>query len=124
MITLATFATLYAAFRVKHFLCDFVLQTPRMARDKADGDTVTLFLHSSVHAAGTLVIVLFLAPTFWWLAPLDLIIHYQIDGTKSVFGRRYAWSPNDAQYWWAFGLDQEAHNFTHFAYILAIVYRI
>ena len=115
------FATLYACFRLKHFLGDFVFQTPEMAGAKAEGRFDVLLLHSMIHALGTLFIVTVFAPEYWWLSPLDFFVHAWIDSAKSSITRYYWWTPDQATYWWAFGLDQEAHHFTHFAYIVAIV---
>ncbi len=115
---------LYALFRLKHFACDFMLQTDWMALTKgkpgAEGYKA-LFTHTAIHALGTLVIVLAFAPDLWWLAPLDLVIHSIIDRIKGSLTYNLQWKPSEKIFWWTFGLDQEAHNFTHLAYIIVIV---
>ncbi len=52
---------LYIAFRLKHFVCDFLLQSDWMALSKGkpgrEGYTA-LFTHTAIHATGTLIIML------------------------------------------------------------------
>lgn len=114
---------LYLLFRFKHFACDFLLQTDWMALMKGkpgrEGYTA-LFTHTAIHAAGTLVIVLFFAPALWWLALVDFVVHSVIDRIKGVFTYKQGWNPKDTVFWWTLGADQEAHNLTHLAYIVII----
>jgi hypothetical protein len=42
-----------------------------------------LLAHASVHGAFTLAIVLIVNPSFWWLAFMDLIIHFTMDRIKA-----------------------------------------
>ncbi len=115
---------LYGLFRLKHFLCDFILQTDWMALTKGKPGMEgyrALFSHTAIHAAGTLVIVLMFAPSLWWLGPLDFALHSAIDRLKGYLTYSRGWKPSDTIFWWTFGMDQEAHNFTHLAYIVLIV---
>lgn len=114
---------LYCLFRVKHFACDFLLQTDWMALTKGKPGREgwrALFVHSGIHALGTLLIVLMFAPALWWLAAIDFVIHSIIDRIKGHFTYKSGWAPKDTVFWWTLGLDQEAHNFTHLAYIIYI----
>lgn len=116
---------LYLAFRAKQVVCDFFLQSSWMALakgqpDKPDG-TKALMMHAGIHAIATLLIVLYFAPTLWWLALVDFVVHSAIDKTKTMINSKTGWTYKDNAYWWAFGLDQEAHNLTHLAYIVYIV---
>jgi len=123
-MTPAILIFLYIAFRLKHYACDFLLQTDWMALTKGKPGIEgyrALFTHTAIHAAGTLLIVLVFAPTMWWLAPVDFIIHSLIDRTKGLYTFNKNWKPTDTIFWWTFGLDQEAHNATHLIYIIAIV---
>lgn len=121
---LATLIILYTIFRIKHYTCDFLLQTDWMALNKGlpgkDGYRA-LFSHTGIHAVGTFLIVLVFAPSLWWLGPLDFVIHSIIDRTKGVYTLKANLKHTDTLFWWTFGLDQEAHNFTHMAYIVLIV---
>ena len=114
---------LYLLFRLKHFACDFMLQTGWMALNKGkpgrDGYRA-LFSHTAIHAIGALLIILAFAPSLWWLAFVDLIIHSLVDRSKGVVTFQKGWKPKDTAFWWAFGVDQELHNLTHIAYIVLI----
>lgn len=115
---------LYIAFRSKQFICDFLLQTDWMALNKGKPGWEgykPLLSHAAVHGAGTTLIALLLAPSFWWLGPVDFIVHGLVDRLKGIYTFQKGWTYKDRWFWWSFGLDQEAHNFTHLVYILLIV---
>lgn len=114
---------LYIIFRVKHFTCDFMLQSDWMALNKGKPGRAgynALFSHTIIHAVGTLLIVLVFAPSLWWLALVDFVVHSGVDRLKGVLTLKKHWQTNDTMFWWAFGIDQELHNFTHMAYIVMI----
>jgi len=123
-MTLISILFLYLSFRAKQFICDFVLQTDWMALNKGkpglDGYRA-LGLHALVHAAGTALVVVFFAPSLWWLALVDFVVHGLIDRLKGMVTYQQGWKYTDKWFWWSFGLDQEAHNLTHFVYILIIL---
>lgn len=110
----------YLAFAAKHLVGDYLLQTTGIARRKgcADGWRGALLAHAATHAAGTLLIVLVVAPTLWWLSVVDLIVHAGIDRTKAIVAR--GWTMGEPRFWWAFGIDQTAHQLTHFAFVILI----
>ena len=115
---------LYVAFRAKQFLCDFLLQTDWMALTKGMPGKAgyrALLSHTASHAAGTTVIALVFAPALWWLGLLDFVVHSLVDRLKGIVTFQRGWKYTDRWFWWSFGLDQEAHNFTHLAYIVYIV---
>ena len=115
---------LYIAFRLKHFTCDFILQTDWMALTKGQPGKEgykALFTHTFIHAMGTLLVTGVLAPTFWWLAIVDFVLHSFIDRLKGLVTLRKEWTVKDTMFWWMFGLDQEAHNFTHLGFVIIIV---
>lgn len=116
--------TLYVAFRIKHFLCDFVFQTDWMALTKGKPGKEgykALFTHTLIHSIGTLIVVGVLAPAFWWLALVDFVIHSLVDRLKGIVTLRKDLTVKDTMFWWLFGIDQEAHNFTHLGFIVVIV---
>lgn len=115
---------IYIAFRTKQFVCDFLLQTDWMALTKGQPGIQgykALFMHTAVHGTGTTLIMLVLVPSFWWLGLVDFIVHALVDRLKGIYTLQKGWGYHDRWFWWSFGLDQEAHNFTHLAYILIIV---
>jgi len=118
---------LYALFRLKHFVCDYLLQTSWIAAHKGlpgrDGYRA-LFIHSAAHALGTLIVTVLFAPGLWWLGLIDFVVHSVIDKIKGGVTHKMGWTPKDTAFWWAIGADQEAHNFTHLAYIIVIFMHI
>lgn len=123
MTPLAVLA-LYIAFRLKQFICDFLLQSDWMALNKGKPGWEgykPLISHAAVHGVGTLIIMLLLVPSFWWLAVVDLLLHGVVDRLKGMYTYKQGWTYRDRWFWWSFGLDQEAHNFTHLIYVLLIV---
>ena len=123
-ISLASLCLVYAAFMAKHFVCDYLLQTAWMVRGKGAvaGWRAPLAAHAAVHALGTLAIALATVPALAWLALVDLAVHAAIDRIKALSTRGLAF--DKPQFWWAFGLDQSAHQATHFAFVIALVTRL
>lgn len=116
---------LYLAFRAKQVICDFFLQTGWLALTKEATQTrdgwKALAVHAGIHAAFTFMLVVVFAPKLWWLGIVDFFVHGAIDRAKAVIVFKNNWTYKNYQYWWAMGLDQEAHNLTHLAYIIIIV---
>lgn len=107
---------LLVIFQIKHFLADFVFQNVYMLqKSRAGWDFVMpLAIHCGVHALGTLLIVLWWNPKYWWLAIFDFLIHFAADRMKA--GPRYLGRFGDMQskgFWVTFGLDQMIHHLTH-----------
>lgn len=123
VIPIAAFGTLAAAFAVKHYLADFVLQTNWIARGKErrDGWVVPLATHALAHAVLALTIILVARPQLWWLAALDFVVHVLIDRAKTVTSQRCRWQPNQARFWWLLGFDQLLHQLTNLALAAAIL---
>ena len=122
-VSLVWLATLYAAFVVKQFLGDSLLQTTWMALGKAQkhGWFLPLVTHAAIHGALTLLLMLALRPSLWWLAPVDFGIHALLDYGKAAVTRGLGLTDKDARWWWLLGLDQRLHEITHFAYVLAVL---
>lgn len=124
-MTLFDILILYVAFRAKQLVCDFFLQTSWIALTKGapfrEGGAKALFTHAGIHAAGTLIVTLLLAPVFWWLSIADFVIHAAVDKTKALITNKHKWGYEHTFYWWSLGIDQEAHNLTHLIYIVMIV---
>ena len=124
-MTLLEILFLYLAFRAKQVLCDFFFQPSWIAIGKCksfkEGGLKPLLIHVSIHAFSTLIIMMFFAPNFWWLAIVDFFAHFIIDKIKAVVTYKMDWTAKNNPYWWAFGIDQEAHNITHLVFIIVIV---
>jgi hypothetical protein len=114
----------YLAFAAKQLLADFFLQSGWMAfGKKADRHWLApLLAHAALHGIGTLLIALVAAPSFWWLGLVDFVLHAAIDRIKAVLSRGLDMARGP--FWWAFGLDQAAHQLTHFAFVLCLVPKV
>lgn len=123
-MTLGAIFVLYLAFRLKQLTGDFLLSS-WSARDKekpfGKGGFRGLCIHAGIHAICAFIVLIVLAPAFWWLALVDFVIHFWIDKAKACFNHKMGWTYNDNNYWRLFGIDQEAHNLTHLGYIVYIV---
>lgn len=107
---------LFIIFQFKHFLADFVFQNVYMLRKGSPNwdFLIPLGIHSGIHGALTLLIVLFVNPGLWYLALFDFIVHFVTDRLKA--GPRYFGRYDDLSskaYWVLFGADQLIHHLTH-----------
>lgn len=103
------FLILAVIYQVKHFLCDFPLQTSYMlGKFKREGWLLPLCLHAFVHAVGTALIVgAYVATTrhpvrelVIWAPLLDFLVHATMDRIKAspnLMGRWKTLSPTEYQ---------------------------
>ena len=118
-----TIFLLLLLFQVKHFICDYPLQTEYMlGKMKAKGWIKPLAAHCGVHAIGTGLIVLFFAPSL--IIPLmimDFTLHFIVDRLKASPNIGGAFKPDQPYFWWALGLDQMAHHLINYVFIAVIL---
>jgi len=110
-------------FEVKHFLCDFVLQTAYLYRNKGIYGHRAGFIHAGLHAGGSLPAILLLShnPTLiLGIVIVELLIHYHVDWLKLHIDKRYRLGINQSLYWAIFGADQLLHQLTYIG-ILAVL---
>lgn len=116
---------LLIAFQVKHFICDYPLQTTKIAMGKGSPDprvwVPLLALHAGLHGLGAALVML--AAVSWQAALLcglaDALVHFAVDRVKASKALGGRWAPNQSQFWWALGADQMAHHLTGFALLAA-----
>jgi len=117
---------LLALFGIKHFLCDFLWQTPRMLREKSIYGKIGGIQHAGVHALGTIMVLVLVFP--WGLGnhifaiilgTLDGILHYHIDWIKQQLNRGI--TAADRMFWVWLGADQCLHYLTYILIIAIIV---
>lgn len=114
-------AALIAVFLIliiKHFVCDYPLQTPYMLKNKGTYGHPGGILHSAIHALGTTVAFFVITPTLLvGLAIMagEFVAHYHIDWSKENVIRRMGWTAKDGNFWLALGTDQLAHHLTYVA---------
>lgn len=123
--------SLVVLFIVKHFICDFILQSDRMIKEKGTYGAAGGRDHALVHAAGTILLLFIVLP--WNLAAhmaaiilglVDGVIHYHIDWSKSKINTRFNLYPEwDKMFWWLLGADQMLHYLTYvfIIYILVVL---
>lgn len=112
-------------FEVKHFACDFVLQTPYQYRNKGMYGHPGGLIHACVHGAGSIPAILVLSDTPWLVATIviaETVFHYHVDWLKEQINRRLGLSYDDMLFWIVFGADQLLHQMTYVV-ILAVLAR-
>ena len=100
----------------KHVIADFVLQTSWMAlgKDQKTGWALPLLAHCLVHLAVALVLILIIAPKFWFLAVIDFVIHIIIDRAKGLCASTFDVNLEHPWFWTLIGVDQALHHLTGF----------
>lgn len=102
---------------VKHFLCDYPLQTPYQFENKGIYLHPGGQIHALTHGIGTLLVcAIFTLPMF--LSFIDFILHYHIDWGKCYMNNRFHWdNVNTKAFWNIFGIDQLLHHLCYVGYI-------
>jgi hypothetical protein len=100
----------------KHIIADFVLQTAWMAhgKDQKKGWALPLLVHCLMHLAVALVLILIVAPRFWFVAFIDFVIHIIIDRAKGLCSSTFGMTPEHPWFWTLIGIDQALHHLTGF----------
>ncbi|HVW54574.1 MAG TPA: DUF3307 domain-containing protein [Rhizobiaceae bacterium] len=115
-------ALLLILLQVKHFIFDFVFQTPYQLKNKGIYGHPGGILHSGLHVAGTGVILVALGVTPTLIAAIlvgEFLVHYHIDWGKEQITRRTGVT-RGAAFWRMIGLDQLLHQFTYIAIAFAL----
>ena len=117
---------LLAAFELKHFLADYVLQGPYMlGKFKPGWDFLgPLSAHAGTHAICTVLIASLILPLNPWLctglAAFDFVTHFFIDRLKASPRYLGRWTPAQTAFWWSLGLDQALHHLAQFIIIATL----
>jgi hypothetical protein len=115
-----TLLILLALLQVKHVLADFFLQTPRMLGGRGTYLHLGRMEHAGLHALLSLLSLLIIGAPLafvFLLCVAEMLLHYHIDWAKGRYSHKANDTPTDAKYWWAFGIDQLAHQLTYIAMI-------
>ena len=121
--TAAIFAVL-VILEVKHFICDYPLQTKYQVTNKGTYGHPGGIVHAGFHIIGTAVAFLVITPTFAVGAAIlvgEFIVHYHIDWAKDQVMRRTGFKPTDSAFWWTLGSDQLLHHLTYVAITAILV---
>jgi hypothetical protein len=119
-MTLTVF-TLLVLFGIKHFIADYLMQFTYMLNEKGIYGATGGVHHSMVHAAWTLLILVFFcqnANDVIVLALADGFIHYHIDWAKQQLN--YGLTSADQMFWVWMGTDQGLHYLTYIGIIYVI----
>ncbi len=100
----------------KHIIADFVLQNAWMAygKDQKTGWALPLLVHCLIHLAVAMVLILIVAPKFWFVALFDFLIHICVDRAKGIVSSSFKMSPEHPWFWTLIGVDQALHHLTGF----------
>ncbi|NVN87738.1 MAG: DUF3307 domain-containing protein [Rhodopseudomonas sp.] len=100
----------------KHVVADFFLQNSWMAlgKDQKSDWALPLLAHCGVHLLLTTTLMLMLAPRFWFVGPIDFVIHLAIDRAKGFCVATFNVTYQHQWFWWLIGTDQALHHLTGF----------
>jgi hypothetical protein len=124
MMTEHLILLLMTAFAVKHWLCDFVLQTPHQIATKGQYGSGGGISHALTHGAGTAAVLMLFAISgaglyeIAFLAGLDTVFHYHIDWFKQRMTQGMI--PAHPKFWTWLGFDQLLHTLTYIIIIALI----
>jgi Protein of unknown function (DUF3307) len=122
-VTIPGILLLLAMLQLKHAVCDGLLQTQGMLKDKGQYGRPGGFAHAGLHGTGSLVVFLLFgigALPAVLLAAADALIHYHVDFAKETMVRRNGWSQDKPVYWWVLMADQMLHQFTYLGLSFAV----
>ena len=110
---------------LKHYLCDFPLQSGYQLRTKGIYGDFGGILHASIHGLATLpVFLLFHAATKTLVAIVvsEFLLHYHIDWLKERILKQQGWDSTTYGFWQILGGDQMLHNFTYVGIVAALIF--
>lgn len=112
-------------FQIKHFVCDFLLQTYDQIRFKGKYLHPAGLLHAGLHMVGSVPALWVLTHTPATIATLviaEFLIHYHTDYAKARLDGSLRLNDQNSLYWAIFGGDQLIHQLTYVGMIYAAVY--
>ena len=105
---------LFIGLQIKHFICDFLMQTPFQYLNKGKYLHPGGIVHALIHGLGTSIVFFILGIDIYWLIALDILLHYNIDYLKIKINTKYNLKPDNSEYYWyLLGLDQLLHQLTY-----------
>jgi hypothetical protein len=109
-------------FQIKHFLCDFALQTSNQVRNKGRYLHLGGITHAGLHMLGSVPALLVLSRSPALIGALlaaEFLIHYHTDWAKAQVDRALRLNDTTSLYWTIFGSDQLVHQLTYLGMIYA-----
>ena len=111
--------------QLKHFVADFLLQTPYQFMNKGTYGHPGGVVHAGIHAIGSLLAFLVITPRLGVGIAIfigEFIAHYHIDWLKENTVRRQKWVFPQAEFWWTFGTDQALHQLTYLMIVAVLAW--
>lgn len=110
--------------QLKHYICDYVLQTPYQFNNKGLYGHPGGLIHAGIHVIGSIPALLILSvPIGLLIAVLvgEYVVHYHVDWGKEQIGRWLDVKDTQHIYWVIFGGDQFAHQLTYLVMVAIAV---
>ncbi len=121
---LSTVLWALVAFQLKHFLCDFVLQTQRQVQTKGLYGHLGGLEHAGLHALTSIPAILILTRAPLAIAitvVVEFVIQYHVDWSTARIDRTQSLTIADQAYWALFGLDQLIHQMTYVGIVFILM---
>lgn len=110
--------------QVKHYVADYLLQTPWILSGKGHLDRPGGYVHAAIHMAGTAPALIYAGLGGGLVATLlaaEFAVHFTIDHCKALEARARPQSPTSARFWAIHGADQLAHHLTYAAILFVVM---
>ena len=108
----------------KHFVLDFILQTPYQFLNKGKYGHPGGILHSGLQGIGTTLCFFIVdadgMPVYLVFGLIDFLVHYHVDWLKVQLNTIYKLTQENPYYWWLLGADQYLHALTYI-FLLSLV---
>ena len=122
--SIQTLIAILIILQLKHFICDFLLQTPYQYLNKGTYLHPGGILHSAIHILFTMAVFLIVPPTLIVGIAIvvgEFLLHYHIDWSKEQIIRRRRWATTYKEFWWAIGADQLLHQLTYLGIVVLLI---
>ena len=101
--------------QIKHFICDFVLQSEYQISKKSVYGHGAGLIHAGTHIIGSIPALLTISASpvpIGACLVFEFFVHYHADWLKARFDNRRG-AHKDRTWWTMFGLDQLVHQLTY-----------
>ena len=115
---------LIVGLQIKHFIGDFVVQTPWMLNNRRYYGHPGGLSHAGVHMALSVIVLAVAGTPPGFLVGLVLaegLVHYHVDWAKDNISSKQKLTPDRQTFWIALGADQGLHHLTYLAMVLVWV---
>lgn len=109
--------------QVKHYVADYLLQSPWIISGKGRFDQPGGYVHAAIHVVGTAPALVYSGLETGLVALLlagEFLIHFTVDHLKALQARARPQSPSSARFWAMHGADQLAHHLTYVAMLYVV----